>query len=207
MYISPHDNKSTYVRFFNYLKDGSPLYLRQLTPEDQEGLKEGFSRLSDSSRYNRFLGVKHKLTAQELSYLCNPDGINHFALLACNRTQGIGVARCVRDKKNPQMAELAVTVIDSFQNSGVGSILFARLAQMVIAERITCFRGYAMGSNKSILGFLHRYGATTRHIGEGIMEIDIPLYTPQIKDLIERLDELPQNTCALPRTLSSCQKN
>ncbi len=174
MPISPHPIKSTNVRFKNTLKDGTPLFIRSLEPGDEAGLNEGFQRLSNQTRYNRFLGIKKKLSQQELSYLCSPDEQNHFALLGYTDEQGIGVARCVRDKHQPDIAELAVTIIDPFQNKGAGTALFQRLVSMVEQVGITRFKGYSFFENRAVMAFLNRYNARSTPIGEGVIEIDIP---------------------------------
>src|SRR5699024_7718543 len=64
------------------LSDGLAVTLRPLLPEDREGLKEGFERLSDESRYQRFMSPMDELPERYLEYLTNIDYRNHFAVVA-----------------------------------------------------------------------------------------------------------------------------
>ena len=49
------------------LRDGSPIHIRAITPDDKDLLFEHFSGLSQNSRYTRFFGAKRTLSRQELS--------------------------------------------------------------------------------------------------------------------------------------------
>ncbi len=122
------------------LRDGTPIVLRLLTPEDKSLLQEGFERLSAESRYARFFSPKLALTADELRYLCEIDQENHFAIGAVradgdddgdgpddgrgdgpNDGQvGLGIARFIRLAEPPATAEAAITVADEAQGRGLG---------------------------------------------------------------------------------------
>src|SRR5262249_26789271 len=94
------------------LRDGSTVELRPIRPEDKPIFLDGFARLTPESRYLRFFTGKDHLTDAELAYLTEVDGERHFALGAIAPDgRGAGVARFVRLEDEPDVAELAVTVV------------------------------------------------------------------------------------------------
>lgn len=50
------------------LRDGTPVCIRAIRPDDKEGLADHFDRLSSDSRYHRFFGFRNALTPRELSF-------------------------------------------------------------------------------------------------------------------------------------------
>lgn len=108
---------------------GATFYLGAIIPDYQKDLLEGINHLSPHSIRNRFLGGKKTLTEKELHYLTHIDGMNHFALGVRNSEQrGIAVTRMVRSNESPQLAEVAITIVDEYQNIGLGTLLFKVIA-------------------------------------------------------------------------------
>ena len=77
------------------LADGSRVRTRPIEPADRDALADGFARLSARSRYRRFLGPKHTLSARELTYLTEVDHVTHEAVVAFDEADDrmVGVAR------------------------------------------------------------------------------------------------------------------
>src|SRR5436853_470501 len=61
------------------LADGTVIALRPLLPGDGNLLEAGFGRLSEQSRYRRFLAPVPRLTESMLAFLTSVDGVNHRA--------------------------------------------------------------------------------------------------------------------------------
>jgi GNAT superfamily N-acetyltransferase len=113
------------------LRDGSPIFVRSIRPDDKPLLVDGLTRLSEASRYKRFLGPKPKFTKDELRYLTEIDGVDHVAYVALRGDapkELIAVARLVRSASYPQAAEIALAVCDAWQRRGVGKLLGDHLA-------------------------------------------------------------------------------
>jgi len=79
------------------LRDGSRVTVRPIRPQDAAPLRAGFERLSDESRYRRFLSPMQELSGPMLRYLTEVDHHDHEALIAVGADGTIvGVARSVR---------------------------------------------------------------------------------------------------------------
>jgi GNAT superfamily N-acetyltransferase len=125
----------------------SAIEIRPIEATDKQALLGAFERLSERSRYRRFLAPQARLSEAELRHFTEVDHHDHEALVAIDpdRGDGVGVARYVRRAEDPSSAELAVAVIDDWQQRGVGSRLTGALAERARAEGIIAFtRGELM---------------------------------------------------------------
>ena len=132
------------------LSDGSRILVRPIEREDRHELELGFRHLGALSRYERFRGPVDRLTPSQLAYFTQVDHDAHEAFVATDAEtgEGVGVARYVRDRDDPRQAELACTVIDAWQERGVGSILVERLAAQARASGIERFRARLLVGNR-----------------------------------------------------------
>lgn len=158
------------------------IVLRLLRPSDRERLAEGFHRLSDQGRYQRFLAAKPRLSEAELRYLTELDHDTHLAIGASeidsdgNEGRGLGVARFIRDSKDPEVAEAAITVIDEAQGLGLGTHLFEHLVEAAKSRGVRRFRGEVLADNRAALHLLEGLGVPLpRHIESGVAEIEVEL--------------------------------
>ncbi len=111
------------------LRDGATVCIRPIEPEDAPQLQHGLQHLSALSRYRRFRAPLARFTRQQLDELTKLDHYMHEALGALDPVsgEGVGVARYIRDTAHPEQAELFCTVIDEWQERGVGRALTERL--------------------------------------------------------------------------------
>ena len=161
------------------LSDGSEVEIRPITPDDRAGLTAGFERLSELSRYRRFLSPTSHLSARQLAYLTDVDHHDHEALVAIDPSSrdGLAVARYVRSAQNPGEAEFAVAVADDWQRRGLGTALLRQLAARARAEGITRFTGFVLEDNQPMRGLLQSLGEVQqRDTQDGTLEVwlDIP---------------------------------
>jgi GNAT superfamily N-acetyltransferase len=159
--------------------DGQRVVFRPIRPEDKKLIRAGFERLSPQSRYRRFFRHIDHLSERDLRYLTEVDFVDHvawIAVLADERGRpGVGVARWVRVRGEPTVAEGAVTVIDDWHNRGIGKTLLFLLARSARARGVEAFRAWVMGDNKPILGLLADQGIRYGQWDRGVVEIDVPL--------------------------------
>lgn len=159
------------------LRDGSRVLVRPIRPTDKRLLREGFDRLSEESRFRRFLTSTRTLDDAMLRYLTEVDHRGHEALLALDPDTGtaVGVGRYVRT--GPEVAEVAVTVADDRHGRGLGTSLLELLALRAREEGITRFSGLVLETNAEMLDLLRNLGpVTVLDRGEGAVELtaDLP---------------------------------
>lgn len=170
------------------LADGTSVLLRPVRPSDAGLLSSAFERLSSESRYRRFFGYKKTLSAAELKYFTDCDGINHFAIGAVVRgpdggERGVGVGRFVRLSTEPTAADAAVTVIDVMQHKGLGRLLVDRLLAAA-AERGLKHLGFSvLASNQPMLAILRKLRTSTTpgvdpQIGRGVVQFSLRVPNP-----------------------------
>jgi GNAT superfamily N-acetyltransferase len=161
------------------LRDGTPVLIRQIRPEDRDRLAEGLQRLSPASRYLRFHTMIDALTDEQLDYLTDVDHEDHEAIVALDlerlETPGIGVARYIREADDPEVAEAAITVADEYHGQGAGTMLLGALASRARRNGIRIFRNYVLGHNQAMLEVFDHLGADRHLEAEGLWCVDLPL--------------------------------
>jgi RimJ/RimL family protein N-acetyltransferase len=158
------------------LRDGATVEIRAIRPEHKQALEGAFERLSDESRYSRFLAPMDRLTPSMLTYLTEVDHRDHEALIAFDEHSGdaVGVARYVRAENGS--AEAAVTVVDDWQGRGLGTGLTSLLAERALEEGIDHFTAVLLAENREMIGLLESVGqvkVTGRESGTLIVEVPL----------------------------------
>ena len=152
--------------------------IRPLGPDDKAGLSAGFERLSQRSRYRRFLSPTPRLTAKQLAYLTEVDHHDREALVAIEPSSrdGLAVARYVRSRGNPREAEFAVAVADDWQRRGLGTALLRHLAARARDEGITRFTGLVLEENQPVQHLLETLGQVQRrHADANTIEVSLQI--------------------------------
>jgi RimJ/RimL family protein N-acetyltransferase len=142
------------------LDDGTRLRLRPLTRDDRDGLLALFHRLSEESRWHRFMSPKPALAPRELDYLADVGRIAHEAFAAVDERDGslVGVARYVRHHGSETSAELAVEVADELQRRGIGTALCARVIERARENGFTVLTAMALWTNQPARRLLRHLG-------------------------------------------------
>ena len=166
------------------LRDGTRVTLRPIRPEDKDALARAFARLSPASRYLRFHSYKHTLTEADLKYLTEVDGTDHFALVAVTPSHdmreevGLGVARFVRDPKEPDLAEAAITVADDHQGKGLGKLLLHHLVAAARERDIRRFQAEVLAENAPMVHLLRDAGAQVVKTDGATLVLEVPVTPP-----------------------------
>lgn len=165
------------------LRDGSPVLLRSIRPDDKHELVAAFERLSPLSRYRRFLGPKGRLTESELRYLTEIDWIDHAAIVGEGAAgEGLGVARFIRSP-GADWAEAAITVADAHQGKGLGRLLLERLVLAASERGIRRFRFDILGSNAPMLAMVQELAPSASSAQDGtVVHVEVPLPAPGERD-------------------------
>jgi RimJ/RimL family protein N-acetyltransferase len=153
------------------LRSGRSVAIRPIRPDDLNRLRAAHDRLSPESRYSRFLAAKPHLSLADARYLVEVDGRDHFALVATSSAdpeQILGVARFVRSREDPRVAEFAIVVGDAFQREGLASQLLERLADAALEQGIERFTATTLATNEAVHRLIRRLAGRlpiARHLG------------------------------------------
>jgi RimJ/RimL family protein N-acetyltransferase len=151
--------------------------VRPIDAGDKGALATAFERLSEQSRYQRFLTSIAELSDSQLRYLTEVDHHDHEALVASEPGgAAVGVARFVR-LDDPTRAEAAVTVVDDWQGRGLGTILTQLLAERAREEGVERFVALLLAGNDQMHDVLSSLGPShviSREAGTVEIEVDLP---------------------------------
>lgn len=146
------------------LRDGTAIVIRPIRETDKAAMTTAFERLSPESRYRRFFRPLNRLTVSDLQYLTEVDHHDHEALVAFDpEGELIGVARYIRTKESPELAEVAVTVVDDWHSRGVATLLLRELVRGARGEGITHFLALVLGENRDALELFQNLASNDVH--------------------------------------------
>lgn len=158
------------------LRDGTRLRILPLGPDDRARIADGFARLSAASRESRFLRPMSRLDGATLDYLSDIDGHRHLAVGARSLNDDcVGLARCVRLEGEPDVAEVAVTVLDFWQRRGAARVLVTELARWADLVAIRKFRALFRYDNVAVTRLLRGAGVPVVADGGGLVRADVDL--------------------------------
>ena len=161
------------------LRDGTPVVVRPIGPEDNERLQRGLRQLSGRSRYHRFLASVKELSAEQLRYLTEIDCVDHMAWIALDPAlpaePGVGVGRYIRLAQEPHVAEVALTVAERYQRRGPGALLLDLLSRCAVVEGIGTFRAHILQSNVAALRLVRHLGGTVTREDGNLLRLDVPV--------------------------------
>lgn len=157
------------------LKDGSTAHIRPITPQDSKGLEELHAGQSETSIYLRFFTYKARLTDKELKRFTNVDHKNRVALIVERSNAIIGVGRYDR-LDDPEEAEVAFNISDSFQGQGLGSILIEHLAAAARENGIERFTAEVLPENRKMITVFNETGFDVkRRFDDGVVMVEFPI--------------------------------
>ena len=158
------------------LRDGEWVDFRPVKPDDGQIIQNGMYALSAKSRYFRFFCSISQLSDARLHYFTEVDQQDHVAWIAqahdTAEHPGVGIARFIRFEDRSQIAEFAVTVIDSYQKRGLGTMLMAVLYVLAQAQGIKILRAFVLPENSVAMHWLARLGAIGK-FENGVCQMDI----------------------------------
>jgi acetyltransferase len=145
-----------------HARDGSPLLLRPIQPEDADLLQAFMHGLSAESRYLRFISVLAELPRRLLIRYTQLDHDREVALVAVApdadpRGRIVGVVRYLLDADR-EHCEFAITLADAWQGRGLGLILMRAIVEAARARRLRRIDGHVLATNTRMLALLRRMG-------------------------------------------------
>jgi acetyltransferase len=135
------------------MKDGAPVTIRPIRPEDEPLMVKFHETLSDRSVYLRYFGslsLKTRIAHDRLVRICFGDYDRELALVAevdgIEGPQIVGVGRMNRIFGTDE-AEVAIIVTDAYQNRGLGTELLRRVIRVAREEGLRAVSSEMMADN------------------------------------------------------------
>jgi acetyltransferase len=148
------------------LKNGMPVTIRPIRPEDEWLMVRFHERLSDRSVYLRYLyaiRLSQRVAHERLTRICFIDYDREMALVTVYRDPGTGQEVIIAVGRLSKLhgidaAECAVVVSDDFQRLGLGSELMRRLLAVARAEGIARVIGTVLTENVGMRAICKKLG-------------------------------------------------
>ncbi|MEO8616625.1 MAG: GNAT family N-acetyltransferase [Luteolibacter sp.] len=146
------------------LRDGTPVVVRPLVPEDRDALAESYRRVSPGARYHRFWThtgevVGDKMLNQVLAQ--DPEKHMTWAVLDTAREfPPVGGASWWRDPENPSQAEFSAIVLDDDHGRGIGTLLLALIWLTAFRAGVQTLIGYVQIENRQAAAWMRDCGAS-----------------------------------------------
>jgi len=142
------------------LRDGSLVRIRPIRPDDAPRLQELHSRLSNQTAYQRFFTVVKRLPPDWARMLATVDYQRRLALVVepcASAEPGLIAVGRYDATDEPDTVEVAFVVQDSWQNRGLGTILFDAILRAAAARSYRRFRAYVLADNRRMLDLITRF--------------------------------------------------
>jgi acetyltransferase len=166
------------------LKDGTPVTIRPIRPEDEPIMVRFHETLSERSVYFRYfhpIRLNARVAHERLTRMCFIDYSREMALVVvrtdreAHREDLLGVGRLIR-VHGTRDAEFAILISDQWQGHGIGTELLARLVQIGREEKLERIVADILPDNTEMqrvcekIGFKQEYSAA-----EGVVKAAIDL--------------------------------
>ncbi|MBM4287612.1 MAG: bifunctional acetate--CoA ligase family protein/GNAT family N-acetyltransferase [Deltaproteobacteria bacterium] len=160
------------------LKDGTPILLRPMKPED-EALVEGLLRhCSEETLYFRYFRVLRDFPHSFLIRFTQNDYDREIGLAAIGAPPGpevmMGVGRLVMTPERDQ-AEFAVIVADPWHGKGLGEKLIEEVINIARDYGVKTVWGEILASNEPMLGLVRKLGFAVLEAVEGLRRVELTL--------------------------------
>ena len=164
------------------LRDGRPLTIRAIRPDDKGSLIEALNQVAPQSLYLRLFSGKRKFSDEEMIQMTAVDFVNVVALVAVLEKDGIeriaGGGRYIRigPAGTGRSAEVAFLIDDAHQGLGIGSRIFKHLTTIARESGITRLVAEVLPSNAVMLRLFDRSGLPVeKNLSGGSVHVTIQL--------------------------------
>jgi RimJ/RimL family protein N-acetyltransferase len=151
------------------LSDGRRVVIRAQRPGDLDALRAAVQRASTETLYHRFFSVKRRFSEEEIHFFLDVDFVHHVALVAEAIEDGrpVIVGGCRYVVVEPGRAEVAFSLIDAYQNKGLGTALMRHIAAIGREAGLEELVAEVLSDNMPMLNVFERSGLsfTAKHEG------------------------------------------
>ena len=174
--ISPYPNQ---YESDLLLRDGTPVLLRPIKPEDETLVYRLLQSCSEQTIYFRYFHRIRKFTRDLIIRFTQNDYDREIALIALGQPPGpalmFGVCRLVMTP-NREKGEFAILVGDPWQGKGLGATLMERIIEVARDCGVRYLYGDVLLENEPMLAMMKRLGFSFRkYLEEGTFRVDMHL--------------------------------
>lgn len=149
------------------LANGVNITIRPIRPEDADLEKDFVHRLSERSKYFRFMQALQELTPEMIVRFTQIDYDREMAFIAVSEQEippkEYGVGRYLMNPDGCSV-EFALVVSDDCQCKGIGTRLMKTLMRTAKFKGISCIEGEVLAVNKPMLSFVSKLGFSIEKI-------------------------------------------
>jgi acetyltransferase len=160
------------------LLDGTPVLIRQLTPEDAALYPDFLHDVTPQDLRLRFFAAMREVSHELIDKLIHYDPSHAMAFIAIEEESGrmLGVVR-VHDDPDGRNAEFAILVRAHLKGHGLGWLLMKRIIAFAKAKGLDSVRGQVLAENVTMLAMCRELGFhVATDAGErGIQLVTLPL--------------------------------
>ena len=139
------------------LRDGRTVRVRPIRPEDAARELRFFERLSERSRFQRFMQYVRELSPRMLARFTQLDYDRELALVAVWEGEFVAVGRYAPNADG-ETAEFALVVADDWQGKGLGHALLERLCDAAHTAGYRSLYGHILDANREMLELARHLG-------------------------------------------------
>jgi len=157
-------------------KDGQPITIRPIRPEDEPLLVKFHETLSDRTVYMRYLNpllLEKRIAHERLMRVCFNDYDREIALVAeCEDCNGehvvMGIARLSKVHGHPE-GHFTMLINDQFQGRGIGPELLRRLIEVARDEKLERMFARVTVDNIAMQAMCRKLGFKVYHLQHGYL--------------------------------------
>ncbi|AVX02423.1 bifunctional acetate--CoA ligase family protein/GNAT family N-acetyltransferase [Vibrio vulnificus] len=161
------------------LKDGEPILLRPILPEDEPSHAEFINNVSKEDLYKRFFSDVGEFNHEALANLTQIDYDREMAFVAVSFSSGeakiIGVARALINPENTE-AEFAILIRSDLKGKGLGKVLMNKIIDYCRQKGTKKMTGMTMPTNRGMLTLAQKLGFSLDiQFEDGVADMVLPL--------------------------------
>jgi len=166
------------------MRDGTPVIIRPIRPDDEPLMVKFHSTLSDRTVYMRYfctLSLARRTDHERLAQICSCDYVSEMVLVAERKDPNTGersilaVGRLNKlrqdEMKTTNEAEAALLVADAQQRQGLGAELLRRLLHVARDEGIHRIVAEMLRDNVAVQAVFKKFGFRLSSIDGGFNEV------------------------------------
>ena len=170
--VGPKELRTTYL-----LNDGTLLNFRPIHPPDEPRMRDLFHKLSAATIYYRFMGYQKFVSRRQIQDFVYIDHRNDVTIVGtlpeAHGEDIIAIGSYYLDPKT-NLAEVAFTVSDQWQNHGIGTFLLKHLMRIARRNGIRGFTAEVLVENKSMQAVINKSNTKVRsRVGNNVISFEM----------------------------------